>query len=51
MTNHWAVNDDDRAAHPAPCPTNPDGTRQHTPMPNPADIVRNFGAPYEQEQQ
>jgi len=33
----------DRAAHPAPCKTNPDGTRQYTPDPAPRDIIRNFG--------
>lgn len=50
MTQHWQTNDEDRAAHPAPAVTNPDGTRAYTPMPNPADHLTNFGAPYEEQQ-
>lgn len=50
MTYPDRTNDLDRAAHPAPAATNPDGTRQYTPMPAPQDIVRNFGRPYEEQQ-
>lgn len=39
----------DTAAHPPACKTNPDGTRQYTPMPAPQDIVRNFGRQEEQK--
>lgn len=49
MTQHWQINDEDRAAHPAPATYNPDGTRQHTPMPDPADRLTNFGRPYEEQ--
>ena len=47
MTQHWQISDADRAAHPEPATTN-HGVRDYTPDPNPADIVRNFGRPYEQ---
>lgn len=40
--------DQDRAAHPAPCTTT-NGQRDYTPQPQPADIVRNFGRPYQEE--
>lgn len=40
----------DRQAHPAPAATNPDGTRQHTPQPAPADTIRNFGWTREAQQ-
>lgn len=41
----------DRLAHPAPAATNPDGTRQYTPQPDPSNIVRNFGRPYTNDPQ
>lgn len=40
----------DRLAHPAPCTTDQHGNRTHTPQPQPEDIVRNFGRPYEEPQ-
>jgi hypothetical protein len=36
-----------REPHPAPAATNSYGQRYFTPQPDPADTVRNFGAPYE----
>lgn len=40
----------DRLAHPAPAQTDQHGNRTHTPQPQPEDIVRNFGRPYEDQQ-
>lgn len=41
----------DRAAHPEPCKTNPDGTRKYTPMPAPENLKPdgNFGRPFEDQ--
>lgn len=40
---------EEREQHPAPAATDQYGQRQISPQPAPADIVRNFGRPYEPE--
>lgn len=42
---------ENREPHPAPARTDQYGNRYPTPQPAPQDINRNFGRPYEPEQQ